>query len=272
MTRLWRVLHTDATRADVRSQSFGIISRVDGRYALVDGDQPMPGPGAGSMSRIYLFDLHSNELAPLTEGRLKQYVPDHRKFLFTRDIGSYPDNRTYLYLADLDRPREAAKPVAPQLTFGSGQDTRVIQVGPDAVILSALRGTDSANMDLYRFDLNNEKIEPLPALRDCTPIIWRSATHQLLCRSVLQIPAKWLTPAHQEYEYTLTDLDGRNVRQVELPFHYSIIAYLPEFDALLLNGSKGLTPKAILVYIFRTGKFEMVTEGYYGWSGAFWHD
>jgi hypothetical protein len=232
------------TLIGTQSTEFESLERLDSPRLFVGSDYG---------KKIQILDRSSLLLSELHAGYRPTYMPAHRKFFFFQ---SSKETGPRLYLADLSRPTERAKPIAENAgRFTAEPD--VIPVSDDEVVFP-IRG-DAGKTPPYRYNLVTDKLEQLPFTRQCTPYVWRSVSKQLLCG------------IDGSSEYYLIDLDGQHSVPLDLsgvPSKSPLpLLYIPKYDVLILGVARtkwvGIHAGEhfdLWAYSFKDGRSEKLLE------------
>ena len=193
---------------------------------------------------LWLFDLSTGILKRLRRGSAPTYVANSHKLFFY--AYSRRDKGVDLYAADFNGAIVNAKVVHKGSFFSPSP---VIQVSRKSVILDY--DVETAPHQVLDYDIHTGKWHKLP-IRGCSPVLWRSASKQLLCTK------------GDSFHYYLTGLRGDRKKKVGVWRGVIFSAYIPRLDAAI-----AMRPRAFSIaerndawgYYFKTGKWRKIILG-----------
>lgn len=245
------------------------ISRIDNNHLLISAQQFASTQSADqeesadqtcggyiSCGRVFVLDLTNKTLVPLLgdasiDGDAVS-LPKHKAIVFGgMKKGSTQGGMYWVRLSDLSDWH--------LIDTNASFEYPPVIVSDDAVVYRDQNGA------VKMFDLASNRLSALN-ISDCYPVLWRSATQQLLCISAYA--------SNSSYFY-LISLDGKGKER--LPIRYGPFVYIPRYDLMLLSGVHGafswryLKPyetSDLWSYDFRTRKVEKFLTGGQAMIGA----
>lgn len=211
----------------------------------------------------YVFDLITRSITPVAEGAY--------------DVGDAVYMQKYDAIVFLGEQRNGAKRWGMYWIRRSeqskwhlidanagGQHPMAVAVSDDAVVY---RDRDGRLM-IYNFANNMASVLNIS---NCYPVLWRSATQQLLCGD----------PEEKRPYYFLISLDGKGREKLPINgFNFGPLAYIRKYDLMLLSSRGGkfsweyLRPYEggdLWTYGFKIGQLEKFLAGSEATSGAVWY-
>jgi len=252
--------------ADLKTQKMVALPKLDDTSAIYEqvsiiDDDRFLFDRWGTEREIYEYNRKTHTSKLIRAGRGPTYIPEHNKFFFY--YHNPETKQTRLYVADFKEPITSARQVdkeEPEATLPP-----VIQVSRDEVVFPKPT-KDLHNYITWRYNVVTAELKALP-LQNCAPVIWRSATQQLLCADV------------PKQRYYLTDLEGKKKEYLPKLGDALVAAYIPQLDTLILGISRvQLNPplgevQDIWAYQFANGKkTKLLKVAPIGRSAAIWYE
>lgn len=195
-------------------------------------------------NRVFVLDLTNRTLARIFVNASAQdavFLPGHEAIVFGgMKKGSTRGGLYWIQRSDPDDWH--------MIDTNVSYEYPPVVVSDDAVVYRDQNGA------VKMFDLVSNRLSVLN-ISDCYPVLWRSATQQLVCISAYA--------SNSSYFY-LISLDGKG--RERLPIRYGPFVYIPRYDLMLLSGVRGafswryLRPyetSDLWSYDFKTRKVEM---------------
>lgn len=198
----------------VEARAFGqgwgqIISLVDANSVLAHDVPP-----AGGDDHIYEVRIDSGARRIVRTGAAPTFLPARRKIIFfLHERRPTPGYR--LYLGDYDRPELPIFKISNE-TYAAPRI--VIPVSDQEVIITP--PSNKPENPIFKFNVDSMSVDKLE-LGVCRPLLWRSATQQLLC-----VNAK-------TKDVFFTDLTGSNVESVTLKKNAIPVTYIAKYDTAI---------------------------------------
>lgn len=194
---------------------YGSLAVVDERRLLVDTSR------MGPPSRIVVIDRDTSAAYDRHAGYHPTFLAGSDSYVFFR---TSTETGPRLFLADLIDDHDVQE-VVPALGRLPSYNN-VVQVGLHQIVLQAGSGVGQA-IAPWLVNLATNQAARLPFARRCTPYAWRTITHQLLCG------------IDGTDEHYFVGLDGRDYQELKLPPHASPLVYIEEYNALLVQLTRG---------------------------------
>lgn len=223
----------------------GALTKINADQ-LVFSAVNIAGPGSPYTLKNYLwlFDVHTGALKKLRPGLAPTYMATRHKLFFY--AYSHRDEGFDLYSSDFHGAIADAK-VIHKGSFVS--PSPVIQVSRNRLVLDY--DVEKATHQVLAYNIDTGKWHQLP-IRDCSPVLWRSATKQLLCTK------------GDSFHYYLTGLGGNHRRDLEGWGAVVFSAYIPSLDAAIAMRPRAFSTSErndAWVYYFKTLKWRKIIRG-----------
>lgn len=145
-----------------------------------------------------------------------------------------------------------------------GQYPMPVAVSDDAVVYRDRGG----RLKMFNFADN---VVSVLNISNCHPVLWRSATQQLLCGDT----------GEKNADFFLIGLDGKARERLPINgFHFGPLVYIRKYDLMLLSSRSGkfsweyMRPyegSDMWTYVFKTGELEKFLAGGGATAGAVWY-
>lgn len=191
---------------------------------------------------IKKYNIKTGHERSLCSGQLPTYVPDHDKLFF---YGAFDGDRLWLLSSCLEKTdvieKIAVSPDSRILNNGISQSvtTPAVSISSNELIFSG------RNNQLWIYRISVSQCIPTD-ITNCSPIVWRSKTNQLLCKE-WDAGKPFLLDVNTKKKEELPDLVGG----------YGYL-YIPEYDSLIYGRARFRFPAGegydIFVYSFEDKK------------------
>jgi len=223
----------------------GALTKINADQ-LVFSAVNIAGPGSPYTLKNYLwlFDVHTGALKKLRPGLAPTYVATRHTLFFY--AYNQRDKGFDLYSSDFHGAIAKAK-VIHKGSFSS--PSPVIQVSRNRIVLDY--DVERAPHQVLDYDIDTEKWHLLP-IQDCSPVLWRSATKQLLCTK------------GESFHYYLTSLEGDHRKKLKEWGAVVFSAYIRELDAAFAMRPRAFSTSEhndVWVYYFKTGRWQKIVRG-----------
>lgn len=223
----------------------GALTKINSEQLLFSAvNMAVSGAPGALKDYLWLFDLSTGQLKRLRLGLAPTYVATSHKLFFY--AYSHRDKGFDLYSADFSGAIVNAKVIHKGSFFSPSP---VIQVSSKRVILDY--DVEEAPHQVLEYDIGTGEWHKLP-IRGCRPVLWRSATKQLLCTK------------GDSFHYYLTGLRSNRRRDLEGWGVVVFSAYMPNLDAAIAMRPRAFSTSErndAWVYYFKTLKWRKIIRG-----------